>query len=151
MFVEVDTDVQGLAEILAGLTRTNLYDLQQSPELLDELVRRAGSPAGFKYRPERVDRWSAFRVLSQRHAAGHEVTSPIACDCEDLTAACAALAELMAPGTVEVCITQPHGDGLAHAYFAVRGTYRDPSVAFGMKPPPKTFYGAPETGRVRIS
>jgi hypothetical protein len=124
------------------------------------------------------DVWSDARALLLHHREiGRGDTDPILCDCDDLTAICAACAVFSAwqsagskvadgrpadPGTdIHVAITRPPAANMAHAYMLsphppmageppiqVRGLWVfDPAGRWGMRRPSSDFYG---TGDVAV-
>jgi len=118
------------------------------------------------------DVWNDARGLILNHVkVGRGDADPILCDCDDLTAICAASAKYQmwksagSPttfggrprdvGEVQVAITRPKGKNMAHAYMLsstkpVEGEPQirlqglwvfDPAARWGMTRPPESFYG----------
>lgn len=146
-FVEVNTSVRGLVQLLAALAKTNVLDCQNDPALRAELHRRCGGREHIKYvRDGPVDRWTCFSVMMERA----DRDSPLRGDCEDLAALWGA--HLLLSGfRVAACITQPREGATAHAYLRVFDTSArqwrvwDPSAWHGMRAPPATYYTSGET------
>jgi len=160
MFVEVDTDIAGIVELLAAEARINLRDARRYPRLADEIVKRctAAPGEGWIYvRDPKGRDWSTFRPLFQRYGS-----KPIKADCEDQAGGYGAAMVLMLPPeeVIEVAVTQPHPDSsVAHAYLCRNrhlfarfiDSVFDPSVYNGMARPDPSFYGSGETAFQRIT
>lgn len=147
MFVELDTDIEGACLFLQSLTRANVLDCMKSDPLLRELYRRVETPGLCVYQREEPDVWTSFATYVRARRIGKK---RLVGDCEDLTGIMGSYLALR-QGHVWVCITQPHGQGMAHAYNRVYdaeapgtpGAVRDFSVECGMRPPRSGFYDDP--------
>lgn len=167
VIVEVDTSIKGASLWLQTLARTNVLDCLNSEKLLKNLFYRCGGApkcfllrhgcggerghARMHYQREDPDVWTTFAPYYARVGA----TGTIVGDCEDFAAMWGAYMALHGEEGVHVCVTQPKGSTMAHAYCRVggpRGRVVDPCVWYGMKAPRPTFYDDPtaETGSMPI-
>jgi hypothetical protein len=174
VFVEMLTDTRGAAWSLLYLAGLNVLDMRRDPSLLAWVRARMSHPRGFVYRRETPDVWTSEAVDRWRdveHAAGRsgrrahlpdsrmgahslagarfDLSRPIGQDCEDLAAGVAA-ERFLAGCRVRVCVTQPHGHGVSHAYCEIDGQIVDPAANAGMRdrsgnPPPRSWYEQGET------
>lgn len=144
-FVEVNTPIRGLVQLLVALARMNVVDCEEDPALKKQLDRRCSDRRLMRYeRDKNGDTWTSFGLLVERAGEG-----PVEDDCEGLAAIYAAW--LFFRGErVRLCISQPRPKHMAHAYCEVwdkeRSQWRvwDPSVYHGMGDPGPDFYSRGE-------
>ena len=176
MFLELNTDTTGAAFQLLALAQLNILDCRRDPSLLTWTEDLLSDPLGVLYGRETPDVWTSaaaerFRIqeiaagrLGRRshlpessmcaHRAGVAgVARPrrIRQDCEDIAAEIAAVAFLSGRHeSVRVCVTQPHGRGVSHAYNEIDGEIVDGAAFYGMRDragnaPPLAWYRQGET------
>ena len=175
MFVELATDTTGAAFSLLYLCQLNILDCRRDPSLLAWIADLLEHD-GIVYGRESPDVWTsvaAERWRLEQTAAGrlgrrsHLPTSTMCAhradglsgtstrrvrqDCEDIAAEIGCVALLSGRyHTVRVCVTQPGGRGVSHAYNELDGRIVDGAANCGMRDraghrPPADWYRQGQT------
>ena len=167
VYLEFDTSMRGVCEILAGFVRATVDDCEHNPRLAADLVSRCSallagttlegsSPpvAAWHYRRIPKDTWTMYSVLAERF-----VGQTIEADCDQISVALGAYFRLIFPTRrIYIAATQPRtneagrGYGMGHVFNYVGERRIDGSTLCGMNTPRAgdAFYGSGESARVEI-